>query len=185
MRGQCDCSANGVWPGLVTSVQDLRNSVLQPHGYAASKKLNKMPSFAAALSLSHMLLPLYAGVFSEEHEPRSLRHTVCCVAFNNRFKRFIMKETIVSHSAVPEGESEQLYRFGFVLEAESGAPPYAESVTLRTARVLVAHLENGNAFVGMLKAIVAKTWPITTPSSATHSMINESGRESCRWLITG
>jgi hypothetical protein len=66
-----------------------------------------------------------------------------------------MKATIVSHSPVSDGESEQLYRFGFVLEAESGAPPYAESVTLRTARVLVAHLENGNAFVGMLKAIVA------------------------------
>jgi len=66
-----------------------------------------------------------------------------------------MKATIVSHSPVPDGESEQIYRFGFVLEAENGAPPYAESVSLRTARVLVAHLENGNAFVQMLMAMVA------------------------------
>lgn len=66
-----------------------------------------------------------------------------------------MKATIVSHSPVPNGESEQIYRFGFVLDAKRGDPPYAESVSLRTARVLVAHLENGNAFVEMLRAIVS------------------------------
>jgi hypothetical protein len=66
-----------------------------------------------------------------------------------------MKATIVSHAPVPDGESEQIYRFGFLLEAEGDAPPYAESVSLRTARVLVAYLEDGNAFVEMLRAIVA------------------------------
>jgi len=66
-----------------------------------------------------------------------------------------VKATILSHSPVPDGESEQIYRFGFVVEAENGAPPYTESVSLRTARVLVAHLEDGNAFVEMLRAIVA------------------------------
>jgi hypothetical protein len=65
-----------------------------------------------------------------------------------------MKATIVSHSPVPDGESEQIYRFGFVLEAENDAPPYTESVSLRTARVLVAHLEDGNAFVEMLRVMV-------------------------------
>jgi hypothetical protein len=74
---------------------------------------------------------------------------------NDRLKRFDVKATIVSHSPVPDGESEQIYRFGFVLEAENGAPPYMESVSLRTARVLVAHLEDGNAFVEMLRTIVA------------------------------
>jgi hypothetical protein len=39
--------------------------------------------------------------------------------------------------------------------AENGAPPYVETISLRTARVLVAHLEDGNAFVEMLRAIVA------------------------------
>ena len=66
-----------------------------------------------------------------------------------------MKATIVSHSPVPDGEFEQIYRFGFVLESGGSAPPYAEAVSLRTARVLVNHLEDGNAFVAMLRTIVA------------------------------
>lgn len=65
-----------------------------------------------------------------------------------------MKATIVSHCPVPDGEFEQIYRFGFVLESGGSAPPYAESISLRTARVLVAHLEDGNAFVEMLRMIV-------------------------------
>jgi hypothetical protein len=77
------------------------------------------------------------------------------VLLQRPYKRFTMKATVASHSPVPDGESEQIYRFGFVLEAENGAPPYAETISLRTARVLVAHLEDGNAFVEMLRAIVA------------------------------
>lgn len=66
-----------------------------------------------------------------------------------------MKATIVSHSPVSAEESEEIYRFGFILDAQSGASPYAESISLCTARALAARLENGNAFVEMLNAIVA------------------------------
>ncbi|WP_158936988.1 hypothetical protein [Burkholderia sp. S171] len=86
-----------------------------------------------------------------------------------------MKATIVSHSPVLEGESEQIYLFGFVLESESGAPPYREAVSLRTARVLVAHLEDGNAFVEMLRVIVA------TDAANYNSLIGRKFDDQKEW----
>ncbi|MDB5786388.1 hypothetical protein [Caballeronia mineralivorans] len=65
-----------------------------------------------------------------------------------------MRATILSHSGVPDGHAE-VHRFGFVLEDGDDAPPYAEMISLRTARVIVADSENGNAFVNMLREIVA------------------------------
>ncbi|MGX7006223.1 hypothetical protein [Caballeronia sp. KNU42] len=86
-----------------------------------------------------------------------------------------MKATIVSHAPVPDAESEQLYRFKFALEEESGAPPYAESVTLRTACVLVANLENDNAFVAMLRTILA------TDAAAYDSLIGRTFDDQREW----
>jgi hypothetical protein len=76
---------------------------------------------------------------------------------------------------VPDGESEQIHRFGFVLESESGPPPYKEAISLRTARVLVAHLEDGNAFVEMLRAIVA------TDAADYNSLIGRKFDDQQEW----
>ena len=67
-----------------------------------------------------------------------------------------MRATILSHSGVPEGHAE-IHRFGFVLEDGDNARPHAEMISLRTARVIVADSEDGNAFVSMLREIVAAT----------------------------
>src|ERR1700682_2492509 len=59
---------------------------------------------------------------------------------------------IVSYA--PEAGNAELHRFSFQLEDE-GACPYVEMVSLRTAKVIVAHLGDGNAFTKMLREIVA------------------------------
>lgn len=64
-----------------------------------------------------------------------------------------MKATILSHENVPTPNSAEIHRFGFELD-DGRAPPLRESVSLRTARVIVANLEDGNAFIKMLQAIV-------------------------------
>jgi len=38
---------------------------------------------------------------------------------------------------------------------DGNLPPYDETISLRTARVIVESLEDGNAFIKMLRAIVA------------------------------
>jgi len=65
-----------------------------------------------------------------------------------------MKATIWAHEALPEGH-EEIHRFGFELQDGSERPPVREFISLRTARAIVAHLEDGNAFVAMLRAIVS------------------------------
>lgn len=64
-----------------------------------------------------------------------------------------MKATIWGHSQLPEGH-EEVHRFVFELQDGSAAPPVRESVSLRTARVVVAHLQDGNALIQMFRAIV-------------------------------
>ncbi|WP_213781596.1 hypothetical protein [Caballeronia sp. dw_276] len=64
-----------------------------------------------------------------------------------------MKATIWGHSQLPEGH-EEVHRFAFELHDGSAAPPVRESVSLRTARVVVAHLQDGNALIQMFRAIV-------------------------------
>jgi len=66
-----------------------------------------------------------------------------------------LKATIVSHSPVPDGVSAEIHRFGFILEDNGGMSPYTGTVSLRTARALVAPSEDGHAFIGMLRAIVS------------------------------
>ncbi|WP_244817979.1 hypothetical protein [Caballeronia sp. Lep1P3] len=65
-----------------------------------------------------------------------------------------MKATIVSHEAPPETASAEIHRFRFKLE-DGNAPPLTESISLRTARVIVDNLTDGNAFIKMLHAIVS------------------------------
>jgi hypothetical protein len=81
-----------------------------------------------------------------------------------------MKTTILSHSRVPAGH-EELHRFSFQLE-DGGAPPYVEMVSLRTAKVIVGHLEDGNAFIKMLREIV------TTAPHAYNSLVGRTFRDS-------
>ncbi|QSN64749.1 MULTISPECIES: hypothetical protein [unclassified Caballeronia] len=68
-----------------------------------------------------------------------------------------MKATIVSHEVPPQASSAEIHRFRFKLD-DGTAPPLTESISLRTARVIVDNLPDGNAFIKMLQAIV-KTQP--------------------------
>lgn len=64
-----------------------------------------------------------------------------------------MKATILSHEKA-NAESAEIHRFGFEMD-DGNAPRLREYISLRTARVIVANLEDGNAFIKMLQAIVA------------------------------
>jgi len=64
-----------------------------------------------------------------------------------------MKASIISHQPAPVDAEAEIYRFTFCLE-DGATVPHAETISLRTARVLVAMLEDGNAFVRMLREIV-------------------------------
>ncbi|MDR5806424.1 hypothetical protein [Caballeronia sp. LZ001] len=65
-----------------------------------------------------------------------------------------MKAIIWGHTTIAEGH-EEIHRFAFELQDGSEAPSVRESVSLRTARVVVAHLEDGNALIKMFRAIVS------------------------------
>jgi hypothetical protein len=65
-----------------------------------------------------------------------------------------MKATIVSHAKVTEVRSPELHRFGFTVQDGQGGEPRTDFVSLRTARVLVQRLGDGNPFIAMLRAIV-------------------------------
>ncbi|AQH05040.1 hypothetical protein A9R05_39035 (plasmid) [Burkholderia sp. KK1] len=65
-----------------------------------------------------------------------------------------MKATIWGHTYLPEGH-EEVHRFSFELHDGSAAPSVRESISLRTARVVVAHLQDGNALIQMFRAIVS------------------------------
>jgi hypothetical protein len=69
------------------------------------------------------------------------------------FRAKRMKATIWGHTRLPDGHQE-IHRFAFELHDGSAAPPVRESVSLRTARVVVAHLQDGNALIQMFRAIV-------------------------------
>jgi hypothetical protein len=65
-----------------------------------------------------------------------------------------MKATIISHEHVAETSAAEIHRFRFLLD-DGNAPPFVENISLRTARVIVENLPDGNAFIRMLRAIVA------------------------------
>ncbi|WP_250475080.1 hypothetical protein [Caballeronia sp. GAFFF1] len=64
-----------------------------------------------------------------------------------------MKATIIAHESAPTDASVEIHRFKFLLD-DGKACPLAETISLRTARVIVENLEDGNAFIKMLQAIV-------------------------------
>lgn len=64
-----------------------------------------------------------------------------------------MKATILAHSTLPENH-EEVHRFKFELDDGARAAPLREVISLRTARVIVSHLEDGNALIQMLRAMV-------------------------------
>ncbi|WP_174363437.1 hypothetical protein [uncultured Caballeronia sp.] len=63
-----------------------------------------------------------------------------------------MKATICAHYQLPEGH-EEIHRFTFKLEEGGSHAPSEETISLRTARVIVSHLEDGNALIQMLRAV--------------------------------
>jgi D-serine deaminase-like pyridoxal phosphate-dependent protein len=60
----------------------------------------------------------------------------------------------LGRTLLPEGH-EEVHRFAFELQYGSAALPVRESGSLRTARVVVAHLQDGNALIQMFRAIVS------------------------------
>jgi hypothetical protein len=64
-----------------------------------------------------------------------------------------MKAIILSHTNLPEGH-EEIHRFTFELHEGGAKAPLTENISLRTARVIVSHLEDGNALIQMLRALV-------------------------------
>ena len=69
-----------------------------------------------------------------------------------RAETIALKTTILGHEAVPPEFAAEIHRFRFQLN--DGVNPHDEYVSLRTAQVLVASLDGGNAFFRMLQEIV-------------------------------
>jgi hypothetical protein len=67
-----------------------------------------------------------------------------------------MKAIIRGHEALPN-EHAEIQRFRFELFEGGDSRPAMESISLRTARVIVAHLHNGNAFIHMLRTIISSS----------------------------
>jgi hypothetical protein len=57
-----------------------------------------------------------------------------------------MTAIIQSHTNLPEGH-EELHRFTFKLHEGGAKAPLTEDISLRTARVIVSHLEDANALI--------------------------------------
>ncbi|WP_250474986.1 hypothetical protein [Caballeronia sp. GAFFF1] len=65
-----------------------------------------------------------------------------------------MKATILSNQPAPPDSLAEIHRFEFVLDDGTGTL-VNERISLRTARVIVENLPDGNAFIKMLRSIVA------------------------------
>lgn len=77
-----------------------------------------------------------------------------CLRLATQLLLRIMKATICGHHELPEGH-EEIHRFTFKLEEGGSHAPSEETISLRTARVIVSHLEDGNALIQMLRAVAA------------------------------
>jgi hypothetical protein len=65
-----------------------------------------------------------------------------------------MYATILAHETPEDTKSEEIHRFTFrLMDGYFGS--LTDSISLRTARVIVANLPDGNAFIAMLREIVA------------------------------
>ncbi|KNH08964.1 hypothetical protein BRCH_03286c [Candidatus Burkholderia brachyanthoides] len=65
-----------------------------------------------------------------------------------------MQATILAHEKPDEAAAEELHRFMFQLDDEYSGQ-LTDSISLRTARVIVANLGDDNAFIKMLREIVS------------------------------
>jgi hypothetical protein len=65
-----------------------------------------------------------------------------------------MQATILAHEVPGETASEEIHRFTFQLDDDYSGK-LTDSISLRTARVIVANLADGNAFIQMLRVIVS------------------------------
>jgi hypothetical protein len=65
-----------------------------------------------------------------------------------------MRATIIAHEKPAEPASEEIHRFRFQLDDDDSGK-VTDSISLRTARVIVENLQNGNAFIQMLRVIVS------------------------------
>jgi hypothetical protein len=65
-----------------------------------------------------------------------------------------MQATILAHEKPDETAAEEIHRFTFTLD-DDYAGKLTDSISLRTARVIVANLGDGNAFIQMLREIVS------------------------------
>jgi hypothetical protein len=65
-----------------------------------------------------------------------------------------MQATILAHETPDVAASEEIHRFKFQVDDDDSGT-LTDSVSLRTARVIVDHLRGGNAFIRMLRVIVS------------------------------
>src|SRR6516225_3764623 len=73
---------------------------------------------------------------------------------DKKMKESSMRATLLSHEKPSDPSSVEVHRFRFEIDDDQTGT-ITESISLRTARVLVEHFADGNAFIRMLKAIVA------------------------------
>ena len=74
--------------------------------------------------------------------------------YNKKMRKSSMRATIIAHEKPSDPSSVEVHRFRFRIDdGQTGV--VNESISLRTARVLVENFEDGNAFIRMLRAIVA------------------------------
>ena len=106
-------------------------------------------------------------LIDKRNEHGSLGLLIAKKIFNGPSKRCDVKATLVSHAPAPDEDSAEIHRFGFVLTDNAGMSPYRGMISLRTARVLVANVEDRHAFIVMLKAVV------TTASDHYDSLIGQ------------
>jgi hypothetical protein len=85
-----------------------------------------------------------------------------------------MYATILAHEKPAETTSGEIHRFTFRLVDEYSGT-LTDSISLRTARVIVANLPNGNAFIQMLRGIVAAE-PKEYDTLIGHDYVDHRGR---------
>jgi hypothetical protein len=65
-----------------------------------------------------------------------------------------MQAKILAHEKPDEAAADEIHRFTFQLDDDYSGK-LTDSISLRTARVIVANLGEGNAFIAMLREIVS------------------------------
>jgi hypothetical protein len=71
-----------------------------------------------------------------------------------RTKGHSMQATILAHETPGDAASEEIHRFTFQVDDDDSGT-LTDAISLRTARVIVEHLREANAFIRMLRVIVS------------------------------